>query len=190
MTAYDTVLDVTLRKGENNKEYSRDQYKKLAVYAENQVNFEMAVVIERVKDKDSREPLGYTRDDFKLGMYDATNQQVLWNPTAEKKVETSTNAGNGLITNNKLIEGVDLSQSTVNSNLTYMSVLGSDRFGYEIASFYRMMAEVEYIMAFIEIDSESNARYQEYRVEYNAFAESMNDEFTNLSLISKSLLGI
>ena len=52
------------------------------------------------------------------------------------------------------------------------------------------MAEIEYIMAFMSIKPDSSAKYQEYKAEYNAFVESMNDEFVNLSLLAKSMLGM
>ena len=190
MTAYDTVLDTTLRQGENNKEYTRSEYKKLAVYAENQINFTLAVVIERVKDVNSREPLGYTKDDFNVGMYDSVNHEVLWKPSVPKKVETSTNIGSDLVVDSDIISDVTLDQSVVNTNLTYISILGSDRFGSEITSFYRFMVEIEYISAFISIKADSNDKYQVHRVEYNAFAESVNKEFVNLSILSQNLLGL
>ena len=190
MSAYDTVLDTTYRQGENNKEYSRSEYKKLAIYAENQINFTLAVVIERVKDVDSREPLGYTKEDFAVGMYHPVDLKVLWEPSAPKKVDTSTNIDSDLVVDSSVIEDVELDQSVVNTNLTYISILGSDRFGSEITSFYRFMVEIEYISAFIPIKADSNDKYQVHRVEYNAFASSVNKEFVNLSLLSQNLLGL
>ena len=62
MTAYETVLDLTVRKGENPKEHSRDSYRKLAIQAENAITFNVAVVIERVESREDKTPVGYTID--------------------------------------------------------------------------------------------------------------------------------
>ena len=123
-------------------------------------------------------------------MYDSVNHEVLWKPSVPKKVETSTNIGSDLVVDSDIISDVTLDQSVVNTNLTYISILGSDRFGSEITSFYRFMVEIEYISAFISIKADSNDKYQVHRVEYNAFAESVNKEFVNLSVLSQNLLGL
>ncbi len=190
MTAYQTVLDVTVRQEENKNEYSRSEFKKLAIYAENQIAFTCAVVIEAVESIESNEPLGYTKEDFNVGMYNGFTGQVLWEPAAkEEKVEISTNLNFDLIINPAMVEDIALDESTVNSNLTYIRILGGDRFGSEIVSFYRWLVEIEYISAFIKIDSNSRDTYRQSKAEYSDFVEATNVEIVNLSLLSKSLLG-
>ena len=195
MSAYDTVLDLTVRKGENSKEYSRDSYRKLAIQAENVITFNIAVVIERVGSKDDKTPLGYTMENFRGGMYDHVNQQLLWEPYGnqeEKDTTTSADGGNSLVINPQNPTDIPMNESLVNSNIVYIDILEADRYGIELAEFYKKMIEIMYIGVFMPEVTSSDAylSYLEYKSEYNSFVKAMSTEFYNLSLLTKAMIGL
>ena len=188
------MLDLTVRKGENSKEYSRDTYQKLAIQAENAITFNIAVVIERVGKVGDSTPTGYTIDDFRAGMYDHVNQQLLWEPYGSREVEDNLTSvgGNGLIIKPQNPTDIPLSESLVNSNIVYIDILEEERYGSELAEFYKKLVEIEYISVFMPEITSTDAyfSYIEYKTEYNDFVKAMSTEFYNLSLLSKEMLGL
>lgn len=195
MTAYETVLDLTVRRGENKKEEARDEFTKLAIQAENALTFNVAVVIERVESKDDTTPVGYTVEDYRAGMYDHVNQKLLWTPYADRTAQDNTTdlgSGDGLVIKPQNPTDIPLNESLVNSNIAYINILEEDRYGRELVEFYKKMIEIEYIGVFMPevTGSDSYLAYLEYKVEYNDFVKAMGSEFYNLSLLSKAMIGL
>ncbi len=182
--------DYAANNGNRVPEKNRSNYKKLAIHASGAMGFNVAVVIEEIDPQTKGTPneigVGYT--------YDASKRETMfdWVPSADMR---------GVIIDDeddeKLLRGKQ-NPGIIPSNVARIERYFGDGTALtsNIDSVYYSLTDLEYVIGFFRTDPELDKfksqveKFDQYKAQYDAYAEAVNEILAERTLLTEILMGI